>query len=76
MSAILRGEISTAHVGDRPEVQAAGTGARTLLAFAVATSLLLAVILGLWSMEPSNAGCAVGSATCERPAPLVPAGPR
>jgi hypothetical protein len=72
MPAILRGETSTERLpaAESPETEA---GARTLLAVAVAASLLLAVILGLWSVEPPRADCAVGSAACDTHAPLVPA---
>jgi hypothetical protein len=54
---------------DAPEDRSAVT---TLLAVAVAASLLLAAILGLWAAEPSRGGCVSGSLGCETSAPLVP----
>jgi hypothetical protein len=73
MSAILEGEPPGGQFDAPAGPQ---SGARTLLAVTVAASLLLALILGLWSVEPPRVDCAVGSAACDTNAPLVPVGPR
>jgi hypothetical protein len=55
-----------------PDVVEDISAVTTLLAVAVAASLLLAAILGLWAAESSRAGCVGGSDVCETPTQLVP----
>jgi hypothetical protein len=71
MQVTLHDEAPARRRGDQDAAEDA-SAATTLFAFAVAASLLLAVILGLWSTEPDRAGCVSGSVGCETSTPLVP----